>query len=126
MEEGPRRSAPPRTDLVISDERFERYHRYARERGTNRALYYFLRCLLVPFFLVYFRLQRTGREHARMSGGMIVASNHRSFLDPFVIGALLPWRRRMQLRRQGRAVREPLAGLGPLPARRLPDPPRPG
>ena len=27
---------------------------------------------------------------------MVVASNHRSFLDPFAIGALLPWRRRMQ------------------------------
>ncbi len=31
-----------------------------------------------------------------MKGGLIVASNHRSFLDPFVIGALLPWRRQIQ------------------------------
>ncbi len=31
-----------------------------------------------------------------MQGGLIVASNHRSFLDPFVIGAFLPWRRRLQ------------------------------
>ncbi len=96
MDEGSRRSAPPRSDDVISQERFERYHRYARERGTNRLLYYFVRCLFVPFFLVWFRLERTGREHARLKGGMVVASNHRSFLDPFVIGALLPWRRRMQ------------------------------
>jgi glycerol-3-phosphate dehydrogenase (NAD(P)+) len=96
MYEGPRRSAPPRSDDVISRERFERYHAYARRRGTNRTLYYLARALLVPVFLVWFRLQRTGREHARMRGGMIVASNHRSFLDPFVIGALLPWRRRMQ------------------------------
>ena len=50
----------------------------------------------MPAFLVWFRLQRSGREHARFKGGLIVASNHRSFLDPFVIGALLPWRRRMQ------------------------------
>ena len=96
MYEGPRRSAPPRSDEVISRERFERYHAYARRRGTNRTLYYLARALLVPVFLVWFRLQRTGREHARMRGGMIVASNHRSFLDPFVIGVLLPWRRRMQ------------------------------
>ena len=42
------------------------------------------------------RLERTGREQARLKGGMVVASNRRSFLDPFAIGALLPWRRRMQ------------------------------
>ncbi|MCD6014170.1 MAG: phospholipid/glycerol acyltransferase [Solirubrobacterales bacterium] len=96
MHEGPRRSAPPRSDEVISRERFERYHAYARRRGTNRTLYYLARAVLMPVFLAWFRLQRTGREHARMRGGMIVASNHRSFLDPFVIGVLLPWRRRMQ------------------------------
>ena len=54
------------------------------------------RVVLLPFFLLYFRLQRSGREHAKFKGGLIVASNHRSFLDPFVIGAMLPWRRRMQ------------------------------
>ena len=96
MDESPRRSAAPRTDDVISAEQFERYHAYARSRGTNRALYYLARVLLVPCFLIWFRLQRTGREHARLRGGMVVASNHRSFLDPFVIGALLPWARRIQ------------------------------
>jgi glycerol-3-phosphate dehydrogenase (NAD(P)+) len=96
MDEGPRRSAPPRNDDVISQERFDRYHRFARERGTSRVLYYLARLVLTPFFLLYFRLQRSGREHAKFKGGLIVASNHRSFLDPFVIGALLPWRRRMQ------------------------------
>ena len=96
MEEAPRRSAPPRNDAVISQERFERYHRFAREKGTSRVLYYIARAILMPAFLVWFRLQRSGREHARFKGGLIVASNHRSFLDPFVIGALLPWRRRMQ------------------------------
>src|SRR5919106_6523386 len=96
MDEGSRRSAPPRSDDVIGKERFERYHAYARRRGTNRTLYYVARGLLVPAFLIWFRLRRIGREHARLRGGMIVASNHRSFLDPFVIGATLPWRRRMQ------------------------------
>ena len=92
----PRRSAPPRTDAVISDERFERYHEYARRHGVNSVLYYVARLILVPTFLLWFRLQRTGREHARLRGGLIVASNHRWFLDPFVIGALLPWRRQIQ------------------------------
>src|SRR5215208_1341153 len=96
MDESPRRSAPPRRDDVISQERFERYHRFAREKGTSRVLYYLARCLLVPAMLIWFRLQRSGREHARFKGGLIVASNHRSFLDPFVIGGFLPWRRRLQ------------------------------
>ncbi len=91
-----RRSDPPRTDAVISDERFERYHSYARRHGVNSVLYFVARLFLVPTFLIWFRLQRTGREHARLKGGLIVASNHRSFLDPFVIGALVPWRRQIQ------------------------------
>jgi 1-acyl-sn-glycerol-3-phosphate acyltransferase len=96
MSEPQRTSAPPRRDAVISDERFRRYHEYARRHGVNVPLYTLARALLVPVFLVWFRLQRTGREHARVSGGLVVASNHRSFLDPFVIGAFLPWRRRIQ------------------------------
>ncbi|MDQ2676617.1 MAG: 1-acyl-sn-glycerol-3-phosphate acyltransferase, partial [Actinomycetota bacterium] len=96
MEDRPRTSAPPRADNVISQERFEAYHRFAREHGTNRFLYTLARCLLLPFFFAWFRLERQGREHARFKGGLIVASNHRSFLDPFVIGALLPWRRSIQ------------------------------
>jgi glycerol-3-phosphate dehydrogenase (NAD(P)+) len=94
--DAPRASAPPRADGVISDERFERYHRYARERGVNPILYTVARAILVPAFLVWLRLGRHGREHAKVRGGLIVASNHRSFLDPFVIAALLPWRRRIQ------------------------------
>jgi 1-acyl-sn-glycerol-3-phosphate acyltransferase len=96
MEDQARVSAPPRADDVISDERFERYHRFAREKGTSRVLYYLVRIILVPAFLIWFRLQRIGREHARVKGGLVVASNHRSFLDPFAIGAFLPWRRRLQ------------------------------
>jgi glycerol-3-phosphate dehydrogenase (NAD(P)+) len=94
--DAPRASAPPRTDRVISEERFERYHRYARERGVNPVLYVLVRAIVTPACLVWFRLARHGRRHARVSGGLIVASNHRSFLDPFVIGIALPWRRRLQ------------------------------
>src|SRR5215216_1262944 len=97
MDEGQRTSAPPRSDRVISEERFERYHDYARRRGVNRVMYLVARAILQPAFLVWLRLSRTGREHFRgVKGGLIVASNHRSFLDPFVIGVTLPWRRPMQ------------------------------
>ncbi len=58
-------------------------------RGVNPLLYWTLRAVLVPFFLVYFRLGRIGREHLPRSGPLLLAANHRSFLDPFVIGTLV-------------------------------------
>src|SRR5256714_2198052 len=97
MDEGQRTWAPPRADRVISGGRFQGYHDYARRRGVNRFMCIVARVILQPAFLIWFRLSRTGREHFRgIKGGLIVASNHRSFLDPFVIGATLPWRRPMQ------------------------------
>jgi glycerol-3-phosphate dehydrogenase (NAD(P)+) len=58
-------------------------------RGVNPVLYWVVRAIFVPFFLVYFRMQRVGREHLPRSGPLLLASNHRSFLDPFVIGTLV-------------------------------------
>jgi glycerol-3-phosphate dehydrogenase (NAD(P)+) len=65
------------------------FREHALTRGVNPVLYWTLRAILVPFFLVYFRLQRTGREHLPHKGPLLLASNHRSFLDPFVIGTLV-------------------------------------
>ena len=79
----------------MSEERLRRYHVYTRRHGVNWPLYLLARIFMTPFFLVYFRYARNGLEHARVKGGLIVASNHRSFLDPFVIGGCLPWRRPM-------------------------------
>ncbi len=79
----------------MTPERLARYHAYTRVHGVNLPMYLAARALLTPFFLVYFRYVRNGREHARIKGGLIVASNHRSFLDPFAIGGCLPWRRPM-------------------------------
>ncbi len=79
----------------MNAERLSRYHAYTRKNSVNWLLYLLARIFMTPFFLVYFRYARTGREHARLRGGLIVASNHRSFLDPFAIGGCLPWRRPM-------------------------------
>lgn len=56
--------------------------------GVNPLIYWPVRLVLVPFFRLYFRLQGVGREHIPSSGPVLLAANHRSFLDPFVIGAL--------------------------------------
>ncbi len=63
-------------------------HERARQKGANLLVYWLARCLLQPIFHVYFRMSRIGREHIPAKGPVIVAANHRSFLDPFVIGTM--------------------------------------
>jgi glycerol-3-phosphate dehydrogenase (NAD(P)+) len=63
-------------------------HRRARERGVNPVVYWVVRAILQPFFHIYFRMGRIGREHIPREGPVIIAANHRSFLDPFVIGTM--------------------------------------
>jgi glycerol-3-phosphate dehydrogenase (NAD(P)+) len=62
-------------------------HARAREKGVNPLIYWLVRAVLQPFFHLYFRLSRIGREHVP-DGPVILCSNHRSFLDPFVIATI--------------------------------------
>ena len=64
-------------------------HERARSKGVNPFVYWVVRAVLQPFFHVYFRLQRIGRQHVPTEGPLLLASNHRSFLDPFVLGTML-------------------------------------
>jgi glycerol-3-phosphate dehydrogenase (NAD(P)+) len=66
-----------------------RFLERARGRGVNRAVYWISRAILEPFFVLYLRMSRIGREHIPREGGVIIAANHRSFLDPFLIGTLV-------------------------------------
>jgi len=64
------------------------YHERTRRRGVNRWVYWTFRAFVQPALHLYFRIRRTGREHIP-AGKVILAANHRSFLDPFVIGTCL-------------------------------------
>jgi glycerol-3-phosphate dehydrogenase (NAD(P)+) len=59
-----------------------------RNKGVNPFVYWIVRALLQPFFHIYFRMSRMGREHIPADGPVILAANHRSFLDPFVIACM--------------------------------------
>jgi len=63
-------------------------HTRARQKGVNPLVYWLVRALFQPFFHLYFRMSRIGREHVPESGPVIFAANHRSFLDPFVIATI--------------------------------------
>jgi len=64
------------------------FHARTRARGVNRLVYWLVRAVFQPFFHLYFRMSRIGREHVPEIGGVIFCSNHRSFLDPFMIGTI--------------------------------------
>ena len=107
----------------MTPERLASYHAYTRKHSVNWPTYCVARAFLLPFFLVYFRLARLGRDYGKAKGGVIVAANHRSFLDPFVVGACLPWRRPMNYMAKVELFERPLQGwflsrLGAFPVRR--------
>jgi 1-acyl-sn-glycerol-3-phosphate acyltransferase len=66
----------------------ELLHSRMREKSASPLVYWLMRAILTPFFLVYFRMNRIGREHIPAEGPLIIAANHRSFLDPFVIATM--------------------------------------
>ena len=101
----------------------ETHHRRARTNGVNVVVYWLIRTPLQLFFHVYLRMSRIGREHIPAHGPAIVASNHRSFFDPFIIGTMT---RRPMYYVAKRELFEihPLPGLAAQRARRLPGRPR--
>jgi 1-acyl-sn-glycerol-3-phosphate acyltransferase len=73
--------APPGYDPDV-------FHLRAADRGVNLGLYWFARAIVQPCLHIYFRMRRTGIEYVPKRGPVIFAANHRSFLDPFIIGTL--------------------------------------
>jgi 1-acyl-sn-glycerol-3-phosphate acyltransferase len=97
-----------------------KHHRRIRQRGVNRLVYWTARAILQPAIMILFRVRRLGREHIP-DGPVILAANHRSFLDPFIIGICL--RRPIYFVAKQELFHRRLAGwflncLGAFPVRR--------
>ncbi len=90
-----RRSITSRSERVpaaarrADAEELHGFHERALQSGVNPLVYWPVRFALQTFFHLYFRMERIGRQHLPKSGPLIIASNHRSFLDPFVLGTLV-------------------------------------
>jgi 1-acyl-sn-glycerol-3-phosphate acyltransferase len=89
--------ASPGTETALTDDpgpahardvSLDGFRERSLSRGVNPFVYWTLRAILIPAFVVYCRMQRIGREHLPRRGPLLLASNHRSFMDPFVIGML--------------------------------------
>lgn len=75
--------------------------------------------LLGPLLRLCFRPKATGLEHVPRTGGVIVAANHVSFLDPLLLPLVVP-RRRMLFLTKVKYIDKPLLswflrGLGVIP-----------
>jgi 1-acyl-sn-glycerol-3-phosphate acyltransferase len=66
--------------------KLEHAHARARTKGVNPIVYWLMRAWLQPFAHIYWRLSRIGREHVPTEGPVIFVANHRSFIDPFIVG----------------------------------------
>ncbi len=78
----------PRAGARVRSRPLELYHERTRRRGVNAFVYWPARVVLKAAIHVWFRLRRLGRAHIP-AGGVILAANHRSFLDPFIVGCCL-------------------------------------
>jgi glycerol-3-phosphate dehydrogenase (NAD(P)+) len=70
-------------------QRWESLQQRTRDRGVAPLAYWPVRLSFQPAFHLYLRMRRQGREHIPADGPIIFASNHRSFLDPFLIACLV-------------------------------------
>lgn len=55
-------------------------------------LYYLLKPLVILFCKIFFSLKAKGIENLPKKGGVIIAANHSSYLDPVALGTAIPRR----------------------------------
>lgn len=81
-----RRGAAPAPVTLARKWRLSRMVRSPLDTPLYRLAYSFI----PPLWRLLFRMEISGREHFPDSGAIVLASNHRSNLDPFFIGVSAP------------------------------------
>jgi 1-acyl-sn-glycerol-3-phosphate acyltransferase len=98
----------------------EAAHRFAREKGVSRPLYFVIKAILRPLLGGWFRMRIAGREHIPAQGAAIVAPNHKSFYDSFFLALATP--RHLRFMAKTELIDGPAGGLlvrlGAFPVRR--------
>ena len=74
----------------------------------NSFLYSLVRLLLRAFIRVFIRFDVQGRGNIPSRPGFLLVSNHISYLDPFLIGAAIPYQLHFMAKRE--AFAKPLMG----------------
>jgi 1-acyl-sn-glycerol-3-phosphate acyltransferase len=86
-------------------EHFARYHARVR-RGRPDLAYEFVRSLLTPYLLFFFRARCIDSGNVPRHGGALIAPNHFSFLDHFFVAIYL--RRKVQFMAKSQLFQRPL------------------
>lgn len=114
------RVTDPPAQVARNIDRLERAHARARGRGESRALYVIVRFAVTPILRLWFRARISGADQIPAVGPVIVAPNHKSFLDAFFIG--IATRRHVRYMVKTEVFRGPLGPLlvrlGAFPVRR--------
>ncbi|MGZ4184375.1 MAG: lysophospholipid acyltransferase family protein [Solirubrobacteraceae bacterium] len=106
----PRSSSPDQTAA----------HAYAREQGFSSGFYAAVRVLARGLLRFWFRVRVSDADRIPEHGPVIIAPNHKNFLDPFFIG--IATRRHVRYMAKAELLRGPLGWLlvrlGAFPVRR--------
>jgi 1-acyl-sn-glycerol-3-phosphate acyltransferase len=65
---------------------YEEAQEAARTRGVSRPVYELVRIVILPLAKLIWRFQVIGSENIPKDGPVIIAPNHKSMYDPFLVG----------------------------------------
>ncbi len=67
-------------------------HELARKKAFTELIWFLLLRIVKLLSHIAFRIRVSGMEKLPVNGAFILCSNHQSYLDPVILGSLLPWR----------------------------------